>query len=88
MFSSSACVYGEPRQVPIREDHPLHALNPYGSTKVVMEGIMADTAKAGEFVPSCLDSAALLALGRRLGVRCVGTVLGIPYIICLSHYLK
>ena len=39
----------DPTQVPIREDHPLHALNPYGSTKVVMEGVMADTAKAGRW---------------------------------------
>ena len=34
MFSSSACVYGEPEQVPIDETAALGALNPYGRTKV------------------------------------------------------
>ena len=37
VFSSSACVYGEPEQVPIAEDHPLRPDNPYGDTKLAME---------------------------------------------------
>ena len=37
IFSSSAAVYGEPDQVPIKEDHPLKPENPYGETKVVFE---------------------------------------------------
>ena len=37
IFSSSAAVYEEPDQVPIKEDHPLKPANPYGETKVVFE---------------------------------------------------
>jgi UDP-glucose 4-epimerase len=37
IFSSSAAVYGNPHQVPIREDHPLEPINPYGEGKVFVE---------------------------------------------------
>ncbi len=37
VFSSSACVYGEPEATPIAEDHPLRPDNPYGDTKLAME---------------------------------------------------
>jgi UDP-glucose 4-epimerase len=37
VFSSSAAVYGEPEDVPIREEHPLRPTNPYGATKLVFE---------------------------------------------------
>ncbi len=37
VFSSSACVYGEPEETPIPEDHPLRPDNPYGETKLAME---------------------------------------------------
>jgi UDP-glucose 4-epimerase len=37
IFSSSAAVYGEPRQIPIPEDHPLAPINPYGEGKVFVE---------------------------------------------------
>jgi UDP-glucose 4-epimerase len=42
VFSSSATVYGQPRQLPIREDAELSATNPYGATKLVSEGILRD----------------------------------------------
>ena len=42
VFSSSATVYGEPATVPIREDFPLSATNPYGWTKLMMEQVLAD----------------------------------------------
>ena len=42
VFSSSATVYGEPATVPIREDFPLYATNPYGWTKLMMEQVLAD----------------------------------------------
>jgi UDP-glucose 4-epimerase len=41
-FSSSATVYGAPRHVPIAEDAPLRATNPYGRTKQAIEGILRD----------------------------------------------
>ena len=42
VFSSSATVYGEPAILPIREDFPLAATNPYGWTKLMMEQVLAD----------------------------------------------
>ena len=46
VFSSSATVYGDPKSVPIREDFPLGATNPYGSTKQMIEDMCRDLAKA------------------------------------------
>ena len=40
VFSSSATVYGEPQKLPLAEDHPRRATNPYGHTKIVVEDIM------------------------------------------------
>lgn len=42
VFSSSATVYGAPKSVPIKEDFPLSTTNPYGSTKLMIEGILQD----------------------------------------------
>ena len=42
VFSSSATVYGDPQQLPIPEDHPLSATNPYGKTKLVIEDMLRD----------------------------------------------
>jgi UDP-glucose 4-epimerase len=46
VFSSSATVYGEPSKVPIREDFPLSATNPYGRSKLMIEEILRDVAAA------------------------------------------
>ena len=42
VFSSSAIVYGDPHSVPIREDFPLSASNPYGRSKLMVEEILRD----------------------------------------------
>lgn len=42
VFSSSATVYGRPESLPIREDAPLSATNPYGATKLMSEQILND----------------------------------------------
>lgn len=42
VFSSSATVYGDPLHLPITEDHPLSATNPYGRTKLMIEDILRD----------------------------------------------
>ncbi|PPA70289.1 UDP-glucose 4-epimerase GalE [Jeotgalibacillus proteolyticus] len=42
IFSSSATVYGNPEIVPIKEDFPLSATNPYGQTKLMIENILKD----------------------------------------------
>lgn len=46
VFSSSATVYGDPHAVPIREDFPLQATNPYGRTKLMIEDILRDLVQA------------------------------------------
>ena len=42
IFSSSATVYGDPASVPILEDFPISATNPYGQSKLMVEEIMRD----------------------------------------------
>lgn len=41
IFSSSAAVYGEPLTIPIREDDRTIPINPYGMTKLAMEGLLS-----------------------------------------------
>ncbi|AZG36871.1 MULTISPECIES: UDP-glucose 4-epimerase GalE [Shewanella] len=42
VFSSSATVYGDPASLPIKEDFPTGATNPYGQSKLMVEYILAD----------------------------------------------
>lgn len=42
VFSSSATVYGNPHKVPITEDMPLSATNPYGRSKLMIEEMLRD----------------------------------------------
>jgi len=44
VFSSSCTVYGQPDRVPITEASPLHAINPYGRTKLAQEDMFRDIA--------------------------------------------
>jgi len=46
IFSSSATVYGDPASLPVKEDFPLSATNPYGATKLFIERILSDAAFA------------------------------------------
>lgn len=46
VFSSSATVYGEPQHLPLAEDHPLSATNPYGRSKLVIEDMLRDVYRA------------------------------------------
>ncbi len=46
VFSSSATVYGEPQFLPLTEQHPLSATNPYGRTKLVIEEMLRDLYRA------------------------------------------
>ncbi|OEF10627.1 UDP-glucose 4-epimerase GalE [Vibrio genomosp. F10] len=48
VFSSSATVYGDPASVPITEDFPTSATNPYGRSKLMVEECLADFQKANE----------------------------------------
>lgn len=46
VFSSSATVYGDPHRLPLTEDHPLSATNPYGQTKLTVEHILRDVQRS------------------------------------------
>jgi len=46
VFSSSATVYGNPQLMPILEDFPLSATNPYGRSKLIIEDILRDLSVA------------------------------------------
>ncbi len=46
VFSSSATVYGEPQRLPLAEDHPLSATNPYGRSKLFIEDMLRDLYRA------------------------------------------
>jgi UDP-glucose 4-epimerase len=46
VFSSSATVYGDVKIVPLKEDYPLSAVNPYGRTKLMIEDILRDLFRA------------------------------------------
>lgn len=46
VFSSSATVYGKPETLPIKEDSKLYTTNPYGTTKLMIEGILKDLYKS------------------------------------------
>lgn len=46
IFSSTAAVYGDPVTLPIPEDHPTLPINPYGSSKLMSERILADAESA------------------------------------------
>jgi len=54
IFSSTAAVFGEPDYVPIDEAHPNRPLNPYGRSKLMIEHVLADYAKAFDFRSVCL----------------------------------
>lgn len=49
VFSSSATVYGDPKILPIPEDAPLSATNPYGRTKLFIEYILKDLYQSDSF---------------------------------------
>jgi UDP-glucose 4-epimerase len=48
VFSSSATVYGNPYTLPIKEDFPLSATNPYGRSKLIIEELLQDIFFADE----------------------------------------
>ena len=46
VFSSTAAVYGEPQTTPIKEDHPIFPINPYGQSKRMVELVLEEAYKA------------------------------------------
>jgi UDP-glucose-4-epimerase GalE len=54
IFSSTAAVFGEPREVPITEDHPTEPINPYGETKRTIERSLPHLERAAGIHSVCL----------------------------------
>jgi UDP-glucose 4-epimerase len=46
VFSSTAAVYGEPERTPVDEDQPTQPINPYGRSKLMVEWMLGDVARA------------------------------------------
>src|SRR3984957_5260327 len=46
IFSSTAAVYGDPAEVPVKEDAPTQPISPYGSSKLMTETMLRDTSHA------------------------------------------
>ena len=46
VFSSTCATYGEPEEVPIPETHPQHPINAYGTSKLMIEQVLADYGRA------------------------------------------
>lgn len=49
IFSSTAAIYGDPTTIPITEDSRTIPINPYGATKLAMEGLLASYVKIHQF---------------------------------------
>jgi UDP-glucose 4-epimerase len=49
IFSSTAAVYGNPKTIPVKEDADLKPVSPYGTSKLMTELMLADTAFAHDF---------------------------------------
>ncbi|VUD56638.1 UDP-glucose 4-epimerase [Thalassocella blandensis] len=70
LFSSSATVYGDPASVPILENFPTSAENPYGRSKLMVEEILRDTCKA----PNSQWRVSLLRYFNPIGAHESGTI--------------
>ncbi|MHB8065572.1 MAG: UDP-glucose 4-epimerase GalE [Ruminiclostridium sp.] len=69
VFSSSATVYGDPASVPISEEFPLSATNPYGRTKLMIEDILRDL-----YVADKTWNIAILRYFNPVGAHISGTI--------------
>lgn len=70
LFSSSATVYGDPASVPILEDFPTGATNPYGRSKLIVEEILRDVCK----IPNNEWRVSLLRYFNPIGAHISGTI--------------
>jgi len=69
VFSSSATVYGDPESLPITEDFPLSATNPYGRSKLMVEEILGDV-----YVSDASWNVALLRYFNPVGAHLSGRI--------------
>ena len=65
VFSSTAATYGEPDDDPIVEDAPTAPVNPYGNSKLAVDRMLSDEARAHGLPPSrCATSMSPARAGR------------------------
>jgi UDP-glucose 4-epimerase len=54
VFSSTAAIFGIPKEKKIKEDHEKMPINPYGKSKLIIETILSDISKANQLNVTCL----------------------------------
>src|SRR3712207_5229961 len=69
VFSSTAATYGEPEQVPIREDAPTRPTNTYGATKLAVDAMLTSYAAAHDFAAVSLRYFNVAGAAHGLGER-------------------
>jgi len=75
VFSSLATVYGDPEKLPLTEDMPLSATNPYGRSKLMVEGMLRDLPSSDELNKSAKPwSIALLRYFNPVGAHESGLI--------------
>jgi UDP-glucose 4-epimerase len=74
VFSSSATVYGDPKALPITEDMPLSATNPYGRSKLIIEDMLRDLPEADRLLDTPPWQIALLRYFNPVGAHSSGTI--------------
>ncbi len=48
IFSSTAAIYGNPEEIPVKEDAPMNPINPYGQSKAFVEKILKDVSSSND----------------------------------------
>lgn len=74
VFSSSATVYGDPETLPLTEDMPLSATNPYGRSKLIIEEMLRDLPEADRLNETSPWSVALLRYFNPVGAHPSGQI--------------
>ena len=74
VFSSSATVYGDPSKLPLTEDMPLSATNPYGRSKLMIEQMLGDLPAADAINKTEPWSIALLRYFNPVGAHPSGMI--------------
>ena len=89
IFSSSATVYGCQLNAPIKENYPLNSINPYGSTKIIIEQLISDYSKGNNSF-KCISLRYFNPIGADLKTGLSDQPLGKPLnlMTILNHAIK
>lgn len=75
IFSSTAAVYGIPKNIPIKEEHELNPINPYGKSKLMVELALEKESQSSSKILSILLSGILMLLVQILNVKLVKIII-------------